>query len=92
MLISDSGAPRDARRARASELDADEQLRATAAFLGWPVRTFEAAVPPEKLGFGWAGFAFGGWKKLSALDEAVMRRVVPRKFFYNLAITGIKPE
>ena len=29
---------------------------------------------------------------ISALDEAVMRRVVPRKFFYNLAITGIKPE
>ncbi|MET9326573.1 class I SAM-dependent methyltransferase [Tsukamurella sp. NPDC003166] len=64
----------------------------TAAFLGWPVRTFEAAVPPEKLGFGWAGFAFGGWKKLSALDENVLRRVVPRKFFYNLAITGTKPE
>ena len=62
---------------------------------------FEAATGGEnekpygralELGFGWAGFAFGGWKKLSALDEAVMRRVVPRKFFYNLAITGIKPE
>jgi ubiquinone/menaquinone biosynthesis C-methylase UbiE len=32
-----------------------------AALLGWPVRTFEAAVPPEKLGWGWAKFAFGGF-------------------------------
>ena len=26
----------------------------TAAFLGWPVRTFEAAVRPGALGWGWA--------------------------------------
>ncbi|MDF0529763.1 class I SAM-dependent methyltransferase [Tsukamurella sp. 8F] len=64
----------------------------SAAFLGWPVRTFEAAVPEGKLGFGWAGFAYGGWKRLSALDENLLSRVVPRKFFYNLAITGTKPE
>src|SRR6185503_8451769 len=30
----------------------------TAAMLGWPVRTFEAAVPPGRLGWGWAKFAF----------------------------------
>ena len=33
----------------------------TAAMLGWPVRTFESTVPPGKLGWGWAKFAFGGW-------------------------------
>lgn len=68
---------------------ATEEL--AAAFLGWPVRTFEAAVPPGKLGFGWARFAFGGWKKLSRLDEAVLAKVVPRRFFYNVMITGVKP-
>jgi SAM-dependent methyltransferase len=68
---------------------ATEEL--AAAFLGWPVRTFEAAVPAGKLGFGWARFAFGGWKKLSRLDEAVLSKVVPRKFFYNVMITGVKP-
>jgi hypothetical protein len=30
----------------------------TAAMLGWPVRAFEAAVPPGKLGWGWAMFAY----------------------------------
>ena len=63
-----------------------------AAMLGWPVRTFEAAVPPEKLGWGWARFAFGGWKNLTWLDEKVLRKVVPPKFFYNVIITGTKPE
>ena len=40
----------------------------TAAMLGWPVRTFEAAVPPERLGFGWAMFAYRSWQRLSWLD------------------------
>ena len=62
-----------------------------AALLGWPVRTFEAAVPPEKLGWGWGRFAFGGWKTLSWVDEKVLRHVVPRGFFYNVMITGVKP-
>ena len=62
-----------------------------AALLGWPVRTFEAAVPPEKLGWGWGRFAFTGWKTLSWVDEKVLRHVVPRGFFYNVMITGVKP-
>jgi ubiquinone/menaquinone biosynthesis C-methylase UbiE len=33
----------------------------TAAFLGWPIRTFEAAVKPGALGWGWAMFAYGSW-------------------------------
>ncbi len=63
-----------------------------AAMLGWPVRTFEAAVPPEKLGWGWARFAFGGWKRLTWVDENILRKVVPPKFFYNIIITGTKPS
>jgi ubiquinone/menaquinone biosynthesis C-methylase UbiE len=63
----------------------------TAAFLGWPVRTFEAAVRPGVLGWGWASFAFGSWKRLSALDR-VLGRVVPQRFFYNVGVTGVKPS
>ncbi|GAB20816.1 putative methyltransferase [Gordonia effusa NBRC 100432] len=78
-----------ARSAGAVEVKtATEEL--AAAFLGWPVRTFEAAVPPEKLGWGWGRFAFGGWKRLSWLDENVLRKVVPPKFFYNVMVTGVK--
>jgi ubiquinone/menaquinone biosynthesis C-methylase UbiE len=62
----------------------------TAAFLGWPVRTFEAAVRPGALGWGWARFAYGAWQRLSAVDR-VLARVVPPRFFYNVGITGVKP-
>lgn len=62
----------------------------TAAFLGWPVRTFEAAVPQGKLGMRWASFAFHGWRRLSWLDSVVLKRVVPRGLFYNALISGRK--
>ncbi|MDI9931411.1 class I SAM-dependent methyltransferase [Rhodococcus sp. IEGM 1354] len=62
-----------------------------AALLGWPVRTFEAAVPAGKLGWNWAKFAFNGWKTLSWVDEKVLQHVVPRGLFYNVMITGTKP-
>ena len=64
----------------------------SAALLGWPVRTFEAAVPREKLGWGWAMFAYRSWQRLSWLDERVLSRIVPRDLFYNVLITGTKPE
>lgn len=60
-----------------------------AAFVGWPVRTFEAAVNPERLGWGWSKFAYRSWLRLSAADR-VLARAVPQKFFYNVGITGIK--
>ena len=64
----------------------------TAAMFGWPVRTFEAAVPPGKLGWGWAKFAFNGWTTLSWVDENVWRHVVPKGWFYNVMVTGVKPS
>ena len=63
----------------------------TAALLGWPVRTFEAAVNPERLGWGWATFAYNGWRRLSAVDSLLLSRVVPQRFFYNVLLTGRKP-
>jgi SAM-dependent methyltransferase len=62
----------------------------TAAWFGWPVRTFEAAVPPGKLGWDWATFAYTGWLRLSALDRR-LARVVPAGLFYNALVTGIRP-
>ena len=64
----------------------------SAAVFGWPVRTFEAAVPPEKLGMGWAMFAYRTWQRLSWLDEHVLSRVVPRSLFYNALVTGVRPD
>ena len=77
-------------RAGAVEVDTvTEEL--TASWFGWPVRTFEAAVKPGALGWNWAVFAFRTWQGLNAVDATVMRRIVPKRYFYNVSITGVKP-
>lgn len=63
-----------------------------AALIGWPIRTFEAAVPQEKLTAQWRLFAYKAWLRMSALDKKVLAKVLPRELFYNVMITGIKPE
>ena len=85
--------PEDLRRTaiRAGATDVDvTTAELTAAWFGWPVRTFECAVPRDKLGLRWANFAMKGWQCLSALDE-VLAHVVPKDLFYNVEITGLKP-
>ena len=59
---------------------------------GWPLRTFEATVPPGRLGWGWAKFAFNSWITLSWVDDNLWRRVVPKGWFYNVMVTGVKPS
>ena len=85
--------PRDlaatARRAGAEAVHvATSELLAS--WFGWPVRTFECAVPPQKLGLRWANFALKGWLRLSAVDR-VLEHVVPKGLFYNAELTGFKP-
>jgi hypothetical protein len=63
----------------------------SAAMLGWSVRTFEAAVPPERLGPRWSMFAYRSWQRLYCLDGTVLARVVPRTWFYNALVTGTRP-
>jgi ubiquinone/menaquinone biosynthesis C-methylase UbiE len=81
---------RTALRAGAVDVRADaEEL--TAAWAGWPIRTVEYAVNPERLGTRWKFFAFNTWRRLTWLDETLLRRVVPKAFFYNALVTGTKP-
>jgi len=61
-----------------------------AALAGWPIRTFEAAVPQEKLTVRWRMFAYRLWLRLSAVDKKVLSKVLPRQLFYNVMITGTK--
>lgn len=78
-----------AQRAGAVEVGtATEEL--LSAFVGWPVRTFEHAVRQDALGWGWATFAYRTWLRLMRVD-AVLGRVVPQRFFYNVGVTGTKP-
>lgn len=77
-----------AKRAGAVEVHVQtEEL--LAALLGWPVRTFEAAVNPKALGLGWATFAYKSWRRLSAVDR-LLSRVLPQSVFYNVGVTGKK--
>ncbi|WP_116045614.1 class I SAM-dependent methyltransferase [Amycolatopsis palatopharyngis] len=62
-----------------------------AALVGWPIRTFEAAVPQEKLTLRWRLFAYMVWLRLSAVDKKLLAKVLPKKLFYNVMITGVKP-
>lgn len=62
----------------------------SAALFGWPVRTFEAAVPKERLGMRWATFAYRAWQGLSTVDQSVWSKVLPRDVFYNVLISGVK--
>jgi hypothetical protein len=62
----------------------------TAAWWGWPVRTFEAAVPAQRLGPRWRTFAYRSWVGLSRLDRA-LRPLVPAALYYNLSVTATKP-
>lgn len=81
---------RQARDAGATRVRAVTEELAAALF-GWPVRTFEAAVPQEKLTLGWRLFAYKAWLRLSWLDEKVLAKIAPRNVFYNVLITGTKP-
>jgi ubiquinone/menaquinone biosynthesis C-methylase UbiE len=63
----------------------------TAAWAGWPIRTVEYAVNPERLGTRWKLFAYDTWRRLTWLDETLLRHVVPKPFFYNALVTGTSP-
>ncbi|HEV2891011.1 MAG TPA: class I SAM-dependent methyltransferase [Frankiaceae bacterium] len=69
-------------------VDAEEL---TAAWAGWPIRTVEYAVNPERLGTRWKLFAFDTWRRLTWVDETLLRPFVPKAFFYNALVTGTKP-
>ena len=86
-------APAQLRRMAIAAGAVDVEVRTeelTAAWFGWPVRTFECAVPPGKLGWDWAMFAYRTWQRLSAVDRR-LARVVPAGLFYNALVTGIRP-
>ncbi|WP_338599593.1 class I SAM-dependent methyltransferase [Saccharopolyspora sp. SCSIO 74807] len=64
----------------------------SAAVFGWPVRTFEAAVAADKLGRAWSMFAYRAWQQLSWVDANLLAKLLPRDLFYNVLITGRKPD
>ncbi len=64
----------------------------TASWFGWAVRTIEGSTAPGRLGERWAFWAYRNYLRLQRLDDAVLRRVVPRQLFYNLILHARKPS
>lgn len=62
-----------------------------AAWFGWPARTLEYAVNPDRLGFRWAMANYRIWRVLSRVDETLVARLVPRALFYNALLSGVAP-
>ena len=63
----------------------------TAALFGWPARTFEYAVNPQRLGPRWFWFSYRTWQRLAWFDAKALSPVVPAGLFYNALLTGLKP-
>ncbi len=58
--------------------------------VGWAVRTIEAEAPSGLLGTRWASFAYRTYLMLSALDRALLYKLLPGKWFYNALLYGRK--
>ena len=63
----------------------------TANWAGWAARTLEGSIAPGTLGMRWALFAYGTYKRLTWVDERLLRPVVPAPLFYNLILHARKP-
>ena len=64
----------------------------TAIGSGWPVHLLEVAVRKARWGVELGRVRHHcTWGVLAQLDGRVFRRVVPKKYFYNVSVTGVKP-
>ena len=67
-----------------------EELLANA--WGWGLRTVEASAEPESVSWGWRRFAFNSYIALQKVDTRVLEPYLPAELFYNLLLSGRKPE
>jgi ubiquinone/menaquinone biosynthesis C-methylase UbiE len=67
-----------------------EELLANA--WGWGLRTVESSADPESVSFRWRRFAFRSYIELQKVDTRVLEPHLPAELFYNLLVSGRKPE
>jgi len=67
-----------------------EELLANA--WGWGLRTVEASAEPESVSWGWRRFAFNSYIALQKVDNRLLEPRLPAELFYNLLLSGRKPE
>jgi ubiquinone/menaquinone biosynthesis C-methylase UbiE len=61
-------------------------------WFGWANRTLEATAAPEDIPWLWRQYAYRGYLLLQQVDNRLLEPRFPAAVFYNLMITGTKPE
>ncbi len=61
-------------------------------WFGWFNRGLEASAVTEQIPLWWKKYAFHGYLTIQKLDERALEPNLPAAIFYNLLLTGRKPE
>jgi ubiquinone/menaquinone biosynthesis C-methylase UbiE len=67
-----------------------EELLANA--WGWGLRTVESSAEPESVSWKWRKFAFRSYIALQKVDTRVLEPHLPAELFYNLLVSGRRPD
>jgi ubiquinone/menaquinone biosynthesis C-methylase UbiE len=67
-----------------------EELLANA--WGWGLRTVESSAEPDSVSFRWRRFAFRSYIELQKVDTKLLEPHLPAELFYNLLVSGRKPD
>jgi ubiquinone/menaquinone biosynthesis C-methylase UbiE len=59
---------------------------------GWGLRTVESSAEPESVPLRWRRFAFRSYIALQKVDTRLLEPRLPAELFYNLLVSGRKPE
>jgi len=61
-------------------------------WFGWANRTFEASADPRSIPWAWRQYAYRGYLLLQEVDRRLLEPRFPPRVFYNLMITGTRPD
>jgi SAM-dependent methyltransferase len=61
-------------------------------WFGWANRTLESTAVPESVPWAWRQYAFRGYLALQRVDRLLLEPRLPAALFYNLIVSGRKPE
>jgi len=67
-----------------------EELLANA--WGWGLRTVESTAEPDSVSWSWRRFAFNSYIALQKVDTRLLEPHLPAELFYNLLLSGRKPD
>jgi len=59
---------------------------------GWGLRTIESTAEANHIPEGWRAFAFRSYMALQRVDTSLLEPTLPPKLFYNLLLSGRKPQ